>query len=345
MIPRKTLPNIFQRRIGVNVRKLWPQSLANSKSEICPNPDETLALQQWDDKPARKEGFKQLLNTISKEYRLIQHIGSSELGMVRSAERKSDQMPVAVKMVTKDPPTRWYDKFLKTEELDFMASPPTPMPVEVKLHQRVSAHEGVISLVDFIVNPNGNYVIVTARPPYVQNLFAFISENGQLDEEILWGFFKQVVKAVAACHSSGVVHRDLTDENILVDLSSGRILLIDFGSSAEWHSAAEEYENFTGGTRSYYPPEWTKRGTFNAEKSTIWSLGVVFYKTIHGDIPFDQEILEDAFDPYHKRKLPLHPGKISVHNGLPLVQNEFFLTGKFKAKNAPFKRKTQGNQS
>ncbi|XP_029013096.1 serine/threonine-protein kinase pim-2 isoform X2 [Betta splendens] len=238
----------------------------------------------------RKEEFdpedvtrKNVKESFCSQYRCGPQLGSGGFGSVFSGHRLSDGLQVAVKQISSDKVQQWAR----------LPGEVRPVPMEVALLQRLTelgGHRGVIHMLDWFEEEGRGFILVLERPPQCQDLFDFITERGMLPERLAIRFFHQIVEALQFVHSHGVVHRDIKDENIVVDMRTLEVKIIDFGSGAPLKETLySEYE----GTRVYSPPEWILSRSYKAVPLTVWSLGVLLFDMVCGDIPFerDQEIV------------------------------------------------------
>ena len=98
----------------------------------------------------------------------------------------------------------------------------------------------------------GKIVIVMERPESCVDLWDYINEKGPLNENISKLFFKQITESIISMKANGVLHLDIKDENVLVDLNNGQIKIIDLGAGK--HYTTDDLNTYQG-TRVYSPPE------------------------------------------------------------------------------------------
>merc|ERR1712061_494567 len=152
---------------------------------------------------------------------------------------------------------------------------------------------GVIKILDWFESTESFFIVMEKFVG--QDLFDYISERGPLKEPAARDLFAQVLETVLLRHNRGVLHRDIKDENILIEPRSKQIRLIDFGSGTYLIDGL--YNDFEG-TRVYAPPEWLLTRKYSASSLTVWSLGILLHDLVVGDIPFeeDEQILQGLPD-------------------------------------------------
>eukprot|EP00096_Caligus_rogercresseyi_P009146 TRINITY_DN3054_c0_g1_i2.p1 TRINITY_DN3054_c0_g1~~TRINITY_DN3054_c0_g1_i2.p1 ORF type:complete len:245 (-),score=90.47 TRINITY_DN3054_c0_g1_i2:287-1021(-) len=166
------------------------------------------------------------LKEFQNTYTLGPLLGKGGFGTVHAAVRNRDGLPVALKMIRKH----------RIEE--------SGMPREASLLKRVRGIPGVLGVLDYHELPD-RFVISMERVPNCKDLFDYISDSGPIPETLALHMFRQIVDTVSRCQGdAGVIHRDIKDENILVDTKTHRIKLIDFGSAADYHE--DVYTDFDG---------------------------------------------------------------------------------------------------
>jgi len=203
------------------------------------------------------------------KYKIKGVLGKGGFGVVHAAVRKSDGLPVALKEVSKD---------------KVMEDDGNNIPLEIALLQEVSSIPGVVALLDYYDMPTSYYIVMERINS--KDLFDFISETGPLPENLARQLFHQILTTVNEVNDRGILHRDIKDENILIDLNTNQLKLIDFGSGTYLHDGV--YTEFEG-TRVYSPPEWIKYRRYKADGLTVWSLGILLYDMLCGDVPYETD--------------------------------------------------------
>lgn len=118
-------------------------------------------------------------------------------------------------------------------------------------------------------------------------LYNHILNHGRMAPEKVQKIFTQLVGAVSYVHAKGCVHRDLKLENILLDKHEN-VKLVDFGFTREYKGATSYLQTWCG-TVCYSAPEMLKGEKYAGEKVDVWSLGIILFALLCGELPFDED--------------------------------------------------------
>lgn len=202
-------------------------------------------------------------------YRLLARLGAGGMGTVFSVEHLALERRYALKVLHRDTVSRerTSERFLR----------------EARAAARLR-HPNIVDVFDFGYLPDG-------RPYFVMELLdgksvADLVEDGALAPQRALQIAMQLGDALAAAHDGGVIHADVSANNVIVAGSEEGVKLVDFGLS-ELRDAREQFSNtdFIVGTPSYVAPE-ILRGLPAGELSDQYSFGVLLFEMLHGEPPF-----------------------------------------------------------
>jgi len=148
-------------------------------------------------------------------------------------------------------------------------------------------------------------------------LYNYLLRHGPLPPEKVQRIFAQLVGAVTYVHNLSCVHRDLKLENILLDKNES-VKLCDFGFTREYEGKAAHLQTFCG-TICYSAPEMLRGEKYAGEKVDVWSLGIILYALLTGELPFDDD---DELVTKHKilSSEPKYPDAVLPEAKLLIVQ-------------------------
>ncbi|KAG2411799.1 hypothetical protein HFD88_009355 [Aspergillus terreus] len=233
--------------------------------------------------------------TIS-DYVIIEEMGQGAYGEVKLARlKKNPSKKVVLKYVTKK--RILVDTWTRDRRLGTV-----PLEIHVLDYLRRDGlkHPNIVEMEGFFEDDINYYIEMMPHGLPGMDLFDYIELKVNMDEAECRNIFRQVVDAIHHLHTKAlVVHRDIKDENVILD-GEGRIKLIDFGSAAYIKNGP--FDVFVG-TIDYAAPEVLQGKSYRGKEQDIWALGILLYTIVYKENPFYN--VDEILD--HPLRVPFLP--------------------------------------
>jgi serine/threonine protein kinase len=248
--------------------------------------------------------------TIDNKYRIEHLLGRGGMGAVyRARDMRLDRL-VALKVVRAellgDPEAR--RRFRR----------------EAQIVARLQ-HPSIVAVYDYGTFPDGGAYLVMELVRG-EDLRRVLQRHGRLEIHEAMTILASVCDAIGAAHREGILHRDLKPENILLPAGGRPAKVLDFGVAklvgddrmpiehGDGHAAAEAPTALTAagmivGTPAYMAPEQFKALPADA-RTDVFSLGVIAYEMLSGDLPFGRGTLADVVLSQARGVPPMRPDLI-----------------------------------
>ena len=211
---------------------------------------------------------------LDNRYEIIQQIGVGGMAKVYKAKDRLLDRFVAIKVLKEQYAED--DEFLKKFNNEAQSA--------AKLN-----HINIVNVYDIGQDLYEGKKIYYIVMEYVEGetLKDLIDSEGQLSNHDIIDYSVQIAQALKSAHNSGIIHRDIKPQNILID-KYGLAKVTDFGIARVSSNATITYTSSILGTVHYISPEQAK-GKIVDEKSDLYSLGAVMYEMATGKVPFDAD--------------------------------------------------------
>ncbi len=218
--------------------------------------------------PSRE--FLDLQAALAGEYSLQRELGRGGMGIVYLARDVQLDRDVAIKVLPSHmaQSAESRERFLREARTAAGLSHPNIVPI----HR---------------VGEVGGFVFFVMSYVEGETLGERLRTKGPLPPAEATRVVREVAWALAYAHRRGIVHRDVKPDNILLEASTGRALVTDFGIAHRDDSAAANSDSGTiMGTAQFMSPEQAAGGAIDG-RSDLYALGVVGYLAVSGRMPFE----------------------------------------------------------
>jgi serine/threonine-protein kinase len=204
---------------------------------------------------------------LSGRYRLEAKLGSGGMSTVYLARDQTLDRQVAVKVMHRE----------MSEQADQLER----FRQEARSVAKLS-HPNVVSVID--AGEDGGHPYIVFEYVDGETLKQRIGRNGALDTQEAIAYAIEIARGLSIAHARNMVHRDIKPQNILID-AEGRAKLTDFGISRQLEQDGMTATGRVLGTTDYVAPEQAM-GRKVDPRTDIYSLGVVLYEMLVGQVPF-----------------------------------------------------------
>lgn len=194
-----------------------------------------------------------------------------------------------------------------------------------ELHQRFLMEAEALRLVDHpavirilaIERPEGEPPYLVLEPLRGESLGDHLKREGLVDPELAVRLLREVTTAIEGVHAAGIVHRDLKPDNIFLVGPVGdpsHVKVLDFGMAQLNKEEYDENSMSILGTVQYMAPEQILVEPVD-ERTDVYALGVILFRMITGQLPFDTPDTKDLVR--HQLFSPVPPATWLVEELLP----------------------------